>query len=98
VENPEASLDDGELWLYSIDVKGMWQALRIVVAVALHRFAHTPDVDAVRGQRFVVRSVYGHAHRVYADSEEVTSLPAEFGIVRRAVTVFVPKDRVGGIR
>lgn len=98
VENPEGSLEDGELWLYSIDVKGIWHALRIVVAVALHRFEHTPDVDAVRGHRFLVRSVNGHAHRVYADSEEVTALPAEFGIVPRGVTVLVPKDRIGGIR
>jgi len=45
-----------------------------------------------------VRSVHGRRHRVYADSEHVTSLPAEFTIVRRGITVLVPPDRVGSIR
>jgi diacylglycerol kinase (ATP) len=98
VENPEASLEDGQLWLYSIDAQGFWHTLRLLAAVARHRFAHTPEVVAVKGRRFVVRSVHGHRHRVYADSEEVTRLPAEFSIVNRGVTVLVPPGRVSAIR
>lgn len=98
VENPDASLADGELWLYSIDVQGLWHTLRILASVALHRFQRAPEVVAVRGTRFVVRSVHGHAHRVYADSENVASLPAEFQIVRRGLTVLVPPDRLRSIR
>jgi diacylglycerol kinase (ATP) len=98
VENPEASLEDGQLWLYSIDAQGFWHTLRLLAAVARHRFAHTPEVVAVKGRHFVVRSVHGHRHRVYADSEEVTQLPAEFSIVNRGVTVLVPFDRVPAIR
>jgi diacylglycerol kinase (ATP) len=97
VENPEASLEDGRLWLYSIDVRSWWHTLGILAAVALRRFPHAPDTLAVRGRRFVVRSVHGRAHHVTADSEPVTYLPAEFTIENRAVTVLVPpqqKDKV----
>ncbi|HEX3467585.1 MAG TPA: diacylglycerol kinase family protein, partial [Candidatus Elarobacter sp.] len=98
VENPEASLEDGRLWLYSIDAKNFWQTVRILAAVALRRFAQTPEVVALRGRHFVVRSVHGHHHHVAADSEPITRLPAEFGIVNRALTVLVPPDRVPAIR
>jgi len=98
VENPEASLEDGQLWLYALDVRGWWDALRIVLAVALRRFQHAPRVETLRGTRFTVRSVHGHRHRVYADSEQVARLPAEFRVVPRALTVLVPPDRVATIR
>jgi YegS/Rv2252/BmrU family lipid kinase len=98
VENPEASLEDGQLWLYSIDSQGFWHTVRLLTAVALRRFAHTPEVMAVKGRRFMVRSVHEHRYGVDADSEEITRLPAEFSVVNRAVTVLVPPDRVPGIR
>ena len=98
VENPEASLEDGQLWLYAIDVQNFWHTVRIVAAVALHRFAHTPEVNALKGRSFIVRSVHGHRHRVCTDSEEVTRLPATFDVLNRAVTVLVPPERVPAIR
>jgi YegS/Rv2252/BmrU family lipid kinase len=98
VENPEASLEDGRLWLYSIDVRNLRHALAVVAAVVLRRFQHAPEVTAVRGKRFVVRSVHDRAHRVYADSEDVAQLPAEFAIVPHGITVLVPAERVPEIR
>ncbi|HYZ17778.1 MAG TPA: diacylglycerol kinase family protein [Candidatus Acidoferrum sp.] len=98
VENPEGSLEDGHLWLYSIDVRGWLHTLGILIAVALRRFPHAPDVVAVRGKRFVIRSLHGHAHRILADSEEVAHLPAEFTVVPAAVTVLVPERSVTKIR
>ena len=98
VENPEASLEDGQLWLYSIDVRGPLHALGVVLAVLLRRFPKAPDVMAVRGRRFVVRSVHGHRFRVLADSEPVAHLPAEFTIVPRGITVMVPPTRVAQVR
>ena len=90
VENPEASLEDGELWLYSIDVRNWWHTLGILLAVAVRRFPHAPDTMAIHGRRFRVRSVRGRHHHVYADSEKATRLPAEFTVERGAVTVLVP--------
>ena len=51
VENPEAAIDDGKLWLYTIDIKHWWHAFGILASVALHRFPHAPDVVALRGHR-----------------------------------------------
>ncbi len=98
VENPEGSLEDGELWLYAVDVHGWWSALRVVAAVMLRRFQHARDVATLRGTRFTVRSLHGGKHRVFADSEYVARLPAEFTIVRGGVTVLVPAPRVQTIR
>jgi diacylglycerol kinase (ATP) len=97
VENPEASLEDGQLWLYSIDTERWWHTIGLLLAIVARRFPHAPDTLAVRGQRFVVRSVSGSRHRIYADSEEVARLPAEFTIVKAGVTVLVAPDRVSAI-
>ncbi len=98
VENPEASLEDGELWLYSIDVHGFWHTVGLLAAIASRRFQRAPDVTAVRGKRFVVRSLHGRQHRVFGDSEDLTTLPAEFSIIHGGVTVLVPESRVPSIR
>jgi diacylglycerol kinase (ATP) len=98
VENPDASLEDGQLWLYAIDVHGLWSTLAIVAAVALRRFQRAPDVLALRGKRFMVRSVHGHRHRVFADSEDIARLPAEFISVPGGVHVLVPPERLPEIR
>ena len=97
VENPEGSLEDGTLWLYSIDVRGWRSVLGLLAAVVARRFAHSSDVIAMRGRRFAVRSVHGTRHRVFADSENVTRLPAEFTIAPHALTVAVPAARVRSI-
>ncbi|HEX3463691.1 MAG TPA: diacylglycerol kinase family protein [Candidatus Elarobacter sp.] len=98
VENPDASLEDGRLWLYSIDARNWWHTLGILAAVALRRFPHAPDTLAVRGKRFVVRSIHGRGYRVNADSEPVTHLPADFTIENQAVTVLVPPQQKDKIR
>jgi len=98
VENPEASLEDGQLWLYALDVRGWWDALRIVFAVAAHRLHRAPRVETLRGTHFRVRSLRGRHHHVYADSEKVGRLPAEFRVMPHALTVLVPASRVPAIR
>jgi diacylglycerol kinase (ATP) len=98
VENPEASLEDGNLWLYAIDVRGPWNTLAVLLAVVLRRFPQAPNVLALRGKRFVVRSLRGTPHHVVADSEVVTRLPAEFTTVPAGAQVLVPSDRLTEIR
>lgn len=98
VENPEASLEDGRLWLYSVDVRGVRDVLALVLSIALRRFPHAPDVVAVRGRRFAVRSVHGTRYRVLADSEHVANLPATFEIVPRAIDVLVPERSLRVVR
>lgn len=96
VENPEASIDDGKLWLYAIDIKHWWHVIGILASIALHRFPHAPDVVALRGHRFTVRT--HRRRRVYADSEPATHSPVTFTVEQEAVAVFVPPDRVEAIR
>jgi len=98
VENTAASLADGKLWLYAIDVRGWWNALEVLLAVARRAFTQAPEVLALRGARFRVVSRHGTRHRVYADSEEVTTLPADFSVVPGAVRILVPRERVEAIR
>ncbi len=97
VENPEAAIDDGKLWLYTIDIKHWWHAFGILASVLLRRFPHAPDVIALRGHKFVVRT-HRRPHRVYADSEPATHTPTTFTVDREAVTVLVPPKSVEAIR
>jgi YegS/Rv2252/BmrU family lipid kinase len=98
VENPEASLEDGALWVYGIDVTGWWHTLRVLAAVIARRFQRAPEVATLKGPRFTIRSLRGGRHRILADSEEVGRLPASFDVVPRALTVLVPPQRVSSIR
>ncbi|MBV8371005.1 MAG: YegS/Rv2252/BmrU family lipid kinase [Candidatus Eremiobacteraeota bacterium] len=98
VENPQASLADGVLDLYSIDAAGFWRTIALIGAVALRRFQESPEVQTFSGKRFVVRSVHGRPYPVAADSEVVTQLPAEFAILERAVSVLVSPAKVAEIR
>jgi YegS/Rv2252/BmrU family lipid kinase len=96
VENPEGAIDDGRLWLYVIDLKHWWHALGILASIALRRFPHAPDVVALRGHRFTVRT--RRRGRVYADSEPATHTPVTFSVDREAIAVLVPPDRLEAIR
>jgi YegS/Rv2252/BmrU family lipid kinase len=89
VENPAARIDDGVLDLYSIELRHWWDPLEILSAVALKRFPDARGVQTLRGRRFVVRS--RHRHRVFADGEPATTTPADFSVVPRAISVYVPK-------
>jgi YegS/Rv2252/BmrU family lipid kinase len=98
VEDPDGSLEDGQLRLYAIDVRGWWNALEVIIAVARRALGQAPEVVSVRGRTFRVASRHRGRHRVFADSEEVAELPADFSVVPSAVTILVPPERVGAIR
>jgi YegS/Rv2252/BmrU family lipid kinase len=89
VENTTARIDDGTLDLYSIELRRWWDPLEILGAVAVKRFPDARGVQTIRGRRFVVRG--RHRHHVYADGEPATRTPAEFTVVPRAISVFVPR-------
>lgn len=98
VENPQGSLEDGRLWLYSIDVHGVLHTLGLLLSILMRRFPNTPDVVAIPGRKFIVRSVHGRHYRVLADSEHVTNLPTEFSIVPHGITVLVPESTARAVR
>ncbi len=88
VRDDDASIADGSLNLYTINLERWWQGLSIVAAVALARFPKSKYVTRLHGDRFVVRS--RSRHSVYADGEFVTYTPAEFSVLPKALRVFVP--------
>ncbi len=88
VENTKASIDDETLDLYSIELRRWWEPFEIIGAVALKRFPDAKGVQTLRGRRFVVRG--RHRHQVYADGEPATRTPAEFSVVPKAISVYVP--------
>ncbi len=89
IENTDARIDDGTLDLYSIELNHWWDPLEIIVAVALKRFPNARGVQTMRGRSFIVRG--RHNHQVFADGEPATRTPAEFSVIPRAISVFVPK-------
>ncbi len=92
VENPDASIDDGYLDLFTIRWNSMWDALGVVAAVARRNFPDAPAVESLRGTRFIVRaSNPRHRHHVYADGEPATRTPAEFTVFPQAIAVRVPR-------
>ncbi len=96
VENENASIDDGVMELYSIDVADWRSGLKVAAAVALHKFTEVDEVQTLRGKSFKVRG--RKAHHVFADGEPATRLPAEFKTHPGALAVLVPKDRIPKIR
>ena len=88
VENADASLEDGRLDLYSVDVRDWHDVAAIALAIVRRHFPEAHCVTDLRGTRFVVRSHSRHA--VFADGEPASFTPAEFTIAPRAVEVYVP--------
>jgi YegS/Rv2252/BmrU family lipid kinase len=88
VENTAARIDDGTLDLYSIELRNWWEPFEILGAVAAKRFPDARGVQTLRGRRFVIRS--RRPHHVFADGEPATKTPAEFTVVPRAISVYVP--------
>lgn len=88
VENPDATIDDGTLDLYSIAFRHWWDPFEILAAVVAKRFPQAKGVQTLRGTRFVVRG--RHPHHVFADGEPATRTPAEFIVVPKAISVYVP--------
>ena len=89
VENPDASIDDGWLDLYSVNLKFWWSVLDVLFAVARKRFPESRAVETMRAHGFTVTS--RRPHNVFADGEPAMQTPATFTIVPGAIRVFVPR-------
>ena len=87
VENPEASIDDGMLDLYSIDIRGWFDVLHVLRAVARRRFPEARNVETLRAPWFAVHA--RSRHHVAADGERATITPARFCVEPLAVEVIV---------
>ena len=86
VEN--ASIDDGWLDLYSVDIKSFREAFSIARAIFGGKHHHTPGLRELRSTQFDVRT--SHPHRITADGEPAGVTPATFRILPKALRVFAP--------
>jgi diacylglycerol kinase (ATP) len=88
VENLGATIDDGLLDLYSIDVRRPWDALEIIAAVLRKQFPSSRNVTTISATSFTVTG--RHRHHVSADGEDAGMTPTEFKVVPHALEVLVP--------
>ncbi len=88
VTDPERHIDDGDLAMYVISFRNWINAARIVFSVFARRFPKVPGVRRIRSTAFTVRT--RKPKRIYADGEYVTTTPARFRVLPRALEVIVP--------
>jgi diacylglycerol kinase (ATP) len=92
IATDDGAIDDRLLDLYSIGFEHGWTYFDAFAALLRRRYDEARSVRTLHGKRFEVRT--GRRHRIEADGEIVTTTPAVFEIVPRAVSVFVPAPNV----
>ena len=88
VERADASLDDGWLDLYSLEVSSWLEAFKVAKKIAAHDPSSGDGLRTRRSKRFTVRA--RRPHHITTDGEPAGMTPATFEIVPRALAVFVP--------
>lgn len=89
----DARIDDGRLDLYAIPAQPLSRLLLIAPALRRGRLARTRGVLALRARR--VEIVTREPHVVTADGEHLTHTPVRFGVLPRALQVYVPPPEPG---
>lgn len=88
IERTDASIDDGWLDLYSIEVRTWWQAFSLA-RKAIARDPRSGDgLRTRRSSRFTVHT--HHPHHIAADGEPAGMTPATFEILPHALEVLIP--------
>jgi len=88
VERADAAVDDGWLDLYSIEVRGWWEAFRVARKIFRKDPSSGEGLRTRRSTRFTVHT--RRPHRISADGEAAGVTPATFAIVPGALRVLVP--------
>lgn len=83
-----AAIDDQHLHLYSLEMMRAWHMLPMLWAFRRGTHGRRASVRTLVGDRFEVRT--RRPRPVNADGEIITSTPATFRVLPRAVRVFVP--------
>jgi diacylglycerol kinase (ATP) len=85
-----AEIDDAILRLYSLEFAKAWK-----IILSFHRFRRGTHGNLEEVQTLHSDQIEIHTSRprpVNADGELITQTPAKFGILRKAIQVFVPKN------
>lgn len=84
----EASLEDARFHLYSIQPMDWWNLAKIGPALVSGEFRPEDPVDIIAGSDITIRT--RKPMPVTADGESVTSTPAHFQMLPKAVKIIVP--------
>jgi YegS/Rv2252/BmrU family lipid kinase len=84
-----ASIDDGWLNIYSIEVETFWALFKLLPALRKGRHDVWEEIRELEGEAFEIRTP-GRPRSISADGEIVTQTPAHFRVRRGAVSVFAP--------
>jgi len=87
-----ASIDDGHLDLYSLEMKNVWKLALMLRSFRAGTHGAWSEVRTARCIEFDVETDEEMA--VNADGEIVTSTPAHFKVLPKAIAVFAPRDGI----
>ncbi|GAC1652437.1 MAG: lipid kinase [Vulcanimicrobiaceae bacterium] len=90
ITNKDASIDDGTLDLYSLEIKRWTDLFPLVGRTVRGEISKAPSVRDRRAQRFEIRTT--RPHHIFTDGEPAGMTPATFDAVPKALEVFVPAD------
>lgn len=85
-----ASIDDGHLDLYSLEMKNVWKLALMLRSFRAGTHGAWSEVRTARCIEFDIETDEEVA--VNADGEIVTSTPAHFKVLPKAIAVFAPRD------
>lgn len=85
-----ASIDDGHLDLYSLEMKNVWKLALMLRSFRAGTHGAWSEVRTARCIEFDIETDQEMA--VNADGEIVTSTPAHFKVLPKALAVFAPRD------
>lgn len=88
IERRDASLDDGWLDLYSVEVRSWLQAVPLAGKVLRRDASPGKGLRTLRAHSFQVQT--HRPHHITADGEPAGMTPATFEVLPRALRVFVP--------
>lgn len=90
----DASLDDGWLDLYAVQITNLSQAFHVARAALQGRREEVPGLRTLRARRFHITT--RRHHHITADGEEAGKTPATFEVLPAALHVLVPKEFADG--
>lgn len=84
----DATIDDQQLDLYSLEIQHWWQMLAILPAMRSGTHASWSFVKAMRGQEIYVSTA--RPYPINTDGEITVTTPAHFRVIPKAISVLVP--------
>jgi YegS/Rv2252/BmrU family lipid kinase len=88
----DATIDDNRLDLYSLEIKHWWQIFRLLTHLPKGQQDLLPWVRTLAADRIEI--VTSRPRKINTDGEITVQTPAEFTVIPKALSVFVPAPQV----